>query len=274
MNHRIRRAFTIIELLVVIAIISILIALGFVVAGKVSGSGKQRVTQDALKALESALATYESVHGGTPSPTVPHPWEKNGNVLIPVADAKNCTFNDTGIQPPAEQFTINNSVGLFMLQCTRDVPEAANALKDLDTKIMRSFDPLTATGRAAAAQPAAALTFTGSGSPPTPLTVVPSLNTVMDGWGNPIRYVHPAFKGYLVSNPTAPGQGAPRRVDGVLGNAPSGKTYAFAEFRRGVGDADGGMPTGTRPYFYSCGPDGDPATREDNVYLQTPRFVK
>jgi hypothetical protein len=55
-------------------------------------------------------------------------------------------------------------------------------------------------------------------------------------------------------------------------------------------DADGGMPAGNRPYFYSCGPDGDPSwippppagntdpkpRPNDNIYMETnrPKFQK
>ena len=34
-----------------------------------------------------------------------------------------------------------------------------------------------------------------------------------------------------------------------------------------VPDSDGGITSGNRPYFYSAGPDGNPATLDDNVYI-------
>ncbi len=39
-----------------------------------------------------------------------------------------------------------------------------------------------------------------------------------------------------------------------------------------VGDADEGICPSNQPYFYSSGTDGDPGTREDNVYSTIPRF--
>ena len=39
-----------------------------------------------------------------------------------------------------------------------------------------------------------------------------------------------------------------------------------------VGDADEGLAIGGHGYFYSPGLDGDPGTRQDNVYSKQPSF--
>lgn len=250
-----RRAFTIIELLVVIGIIAILVALGLVVASKVSGSGKQRATEQVLRALDAALAQYISANGGNPPPTVEDPRPGGFTRLIAVIDGRNFTGGGAG--------EMINSVGLFMLQC-RSVPAADAELKKLDSRLAREYDP---------DQP--------DSSPTTPnFQQQPMLLTAFDGWGNPIRYVHPAFKGVVVADPTS---ATADRVTVVsrLGPAPSGKAYAISDVRRADGsftggapfDADGGIPPSNRPYFYSCGPDGDPTTTDDNIYLTTPKFV-
>lgn len=258
MGHPSRRAFTVIELLVVIGIIAILISLGFLVASRVSGSGKQRVTEQSLRILDSALASYISSNGGkNPPPTIKDPTSGVGNQLIPIVDGRDFS-NGT---PPADQFI--NSVGLFMEQMKSD-PGAHAQFKDLDPKLVKEVD------------------VDGGG-------VQPRLLTAIDGWGKPIRYVHPKFKGAITDDPNS---ALPRQTTSILGNAPTGYTYTITSFRR-VGDrdkfatgpdpldADEGMPLTDRGYFYSCGPDGLPDwTRKppndrpnDNIYTATPKFV-
>jgi hypothetical protein len=93
--------------------------------------------------------------------------------------------------------------------------------------------------------------------------------------------VHPQFSGRIT---TATNINAAE----LLGPAPSGLQYSVGEVRRNnvytgpdaesrratqleqVADGDGGKCVGGRPYFYSAGPDKDPSTIEDNVYLSVP----
>ncbi len=250
-----RRAFTIIELLVVIGIIAILISLTLLIANKVSGSGKHRATEQTLRILDTALSSYISEKHGNPPPTVEDPRPGGSSRLIAVVDGRNFTGGSPG--------AIINSVGLFMLQC-RDVASSGDELKRIDPKLVREYD-------ADQADPA----------PSSPVfTQQPMLLTAFDGWGNPIRYVHPAFKGLVVLDANAT-QADAVAVSARLGAAPAGKTYAISDIRRADGsfanggpfDADGGVSPANRPYFYSCGPDGDPTTIDDNVYLTTPKFV-
>ena len=62
-------------------------------------------------------------------------------------------------------------------------------------------------------------------------TQQPSLATAFDGWGNPIRYVHPVFKGLLttVGDPTQP-------IDLAAANSiyptPPGKQWGIHNIRR------------------------------------------
>lgn len=271
MGHPSRRAFTVIELLVVIGIIAILISLGFLVASRVSGSGKQRVTEQSLRILDSALASYISSNGGkNPPPTIKDPTSTATNPRwIPVIDGRD---GDT------QQFV--NSVGLFMEQMKSD-PGAYAQFKDLDPKLVKEID----------------VDDVGAQTGPQP-----RLLTAIDGWGNPIRYVHPRFKGYISEASTTP---IFRQTASVLGNPQTG-TYAITRIRR-VGDrdrfssggeaptwyqpttppipqcldADEGIPLSDRPYFYSCGADGFPDWKRkdpdklpnDNVYLTTPKFL-
>lgn len=231
------RAFTLIELLIVIGIIALLIVIGLAVGRQVTGRGKEAFTLDTIRTLDQVLADYMAAKDGLPPAWVPNPTDTDE--LLPVADARAGT-------------EMINSVGLFILQA-EEVPTAKASLQGLDSRQIREFQPLDGT---------------------TPSNDQPLLRTVFDGWGNPIRYVHPKFHGIIdpalsLTDPS------------LLGPPPTGTSYAFSQIRRLNGDAaadendaDGGLCVGGRPYFYSAGPDGDPSTTDDNVYTTKPQFSK
>ncbi len=239
-----RSAFTLIELLIVIGIISILIVLGLSVAGKVSNTGRTHVTKETLKVLDSALtALIQSEGSATPPAWVidPRPTNNMSRVIQPVVDGRCETTNN-----------MVNSVGLFLLQCN-SIPSAKAALKGLDSKFIREYTP--------------------DDNPGTDFTKQWSIPTVFDAWGNPIRYVHPAFKGTI---PVPPAAGFADVTS--LVQTPQAHAFGIARIRRSNVapdiDADGGLNAAARPYFYSAGPDGDPSTIEDNIYLTVPRISK
>ncbi len=245
------RAFTLIELLIVIGSITILIALGLSVAGKVSGTGKYRATEQTLRALDQILTDYIQTKGANPEPWVvdPRPTNSNQRYIQPVADAPNMSGAGT---------KLINSVGLFLLQC-KEVSSAEEKLKGLDAKLVKVLDVDSDT------------------TPQAPSNYADQwpITTVLDGWGNPIHYVHPVFKG-LVPDPSTGGP-----VDLSVANpyvqTPAGKLWGISQIKRHTvnpGGTDGGLNPSNRPYFYSAGPDGDPTTTEDNVYLVAPRFKK
>ncbi len=241
-------AFTLIELLIVIGIIAILVGIAITVGAKVLSSGKERLTLDALKVLDQSLAEYVASKGGNPPATVddPRPGNTGATIYIqPVADATNM----------ADGVTIN-SVGLYVAQC-RGLASVDAIFKGLDAKIFRLYDP----------------DGTSAG-----WDNQPELLTVFDGWGNPIRYVHPAFQGLIYGPwPTLSTPTASVPTSAVLGAPPANRAYGIVDIRRNNqagGDADGGRGPGGRPYFYSAGPDGDPSTIADNVYLNQPQIQK
>ena len=270
-----RSAFTLIELLIVIGIITILIVLGLSVAGKVSGTGKAHVTRDTLKVLDTALSSLIQSSGGA----IPPPW-----VIDPRAGNNMSTFVQPIIDGRSGSASpqIVNSVGLFMLQC-KSVPSAAAALKSLDSKYVREYTPDT--------------------DPANDFTKQWAIPTAFDGWGNPIRYVHPFFKGTI---PTPPQTGfvtvktaaqSPGPGDLILPGAPARSACGITSVRRNnldttpggsspdVLDADGGLNPTSRPYFYSAGPDGKVGFGKDsngnvidynadNIYLTVPRVPK
>lgn len=250
MPHAPRRAaFTLLELLIVVGVIALLIGLALAVGHHVSGAGREEKTRYTLKALDQVLEEYIAQAGGIPGPTVEDPRTTappGQRYLQVVADAHTNEGGGGG--------RIINSVGLFEVQC-RAQPSAAAAFQGLDTRFLRELD----------------VDSNGSnwGDP------FPPLRTTFDAWDRPIRYVHPKLHG-LIYDPSGDPPG-PKPVSVLLGPAPSGSQYlvnAIRRFRDTTSDADGGMCRGGRPYFYSAGADGDPATLEDNVYLLRPEFQK
>lgn len=270
LEARRERGFTLIELLVVIGIIAILVALTLAVGAKVSASGRVRVTENALKVLDTAAAAFEQAEDGLPPAVAEwlNPADPTQKVLQPVADARlGSNLGET-----------INSVGWFMYQAEK-VPSVAQTFQRLDPRLMKKYAPGTV----------------GAWN-----TTQPELATVMDGWGNPIRYVHPSMDG-LIHGPDYKGgavtiAGSSSAVDtvDVLGAPEPGKSYGFTSIRRNnvvlsdseEPDSDGGLCTGNKPYFYSAGPDGKVGYlvdnsgkviedyNADNVYLVQPTIQR
>lgn len=260
--RRMPRAFTILELLVVIGIIGILIAISLVVGNAVSSGSKQRITLDTIRVLDASLDAYIQAKGSIPDPWVQDPRTGQTSKIVPIADARNMSDTDSAVSPQGNQLL--NSVGLYIAQ-VQEVSEAKAAFANISGRFSKRF-----------------ATKVGA----TDL----DLPTVFDGWGRPIRYVHPAFQGVWAGDRTAPSgaaTAAATMVDATqfpaLAGAPKGKTWVPTLLRRNhvkagaspvqaqdFPDSDGGRCTGGRPYFYSAGDDGDPSTTGDNVYSTSP----
>mgnify|MGYP000266772146 CR=1 FL=1 len=266
------RAFTLIELLIVIGIIGLLIAITLAVGGQVAKGGKERLTRDTLRVLDTALSEYINANDGIPDAMHLDRVQGNINYFIPVADARDMEHDD---QTPAQLIKGNqmiNSVGLFIEQ-VKNVPKAKTAIDSLPTKVIRLLDP--------------------DNPDPAALDQRKRL-TVMDAWGRPIRYVHPAFDGLVLESPGD--TTSPRDVGTIVGPPSGSDQYSIGKIRRNrdalppsnpvkaeeLADSDGGVCVGNRPYFYSAGPDGkvgyDPATETDhnadNIYSTAPTFQK
>jgi len=286
MKKNTRQAFTLIELLVVIAIIGILAGISTMVGSAVIATGKKHATQGVIQSLDQALAAYIDKKGDNPPALVEIPYaslppqiqgQMNGQVsaFYPAIDGQ-------ARENLASDLNLVNSVALF-IESVSSVAEAQAVLETIDPSFIQNYSADEA--------------------------VQPFLLTAFDAWGNPIRYVHPKFDGIIerdrrtlrdagspvnIANPNKP-----FFVRGALPPNPASRIRMkfvrrnklidedFDSNSTGGGglnqqqlsdfdllpDSDGGLTTGTRPYFYSAGPDGNPATIEDNIYSTTPQFA-
>jgi len=252
-----RRAFTLIELLVVIGIIAVLVAITLVVGGQVLSSGKTRTTTEVIRQLTSITDQYVQFE----DKPVPSKYvfsmgaAANDTWEYSLVDARVDGAN--GLVTPIES-------GARAIAVLRNRPEIADALKTLPSKFVEATDLREAGGN----QPAVAVQST----------------RILDAWGRPIRFVHPAFDGGFGpywNGTTLVARLADRQLNEVRGGA-----ILNTDIRRSyfpfdptlpantgfTGDADEGICDGKSPYWYSMGEDGDAGTRADNVYVNKPRF--
>lgn len=268
---RTRRGFTLIELLVVVGIIAVLMGIAIAVGMRVGESGKSKATKDFLLSLDSVYSAAVSGNSGQILPPIvadPRIYsnrsQKDALLWIPLADARAKSGQNGGDE------LMLNSAALFLWQA-RQYPEAEKQIQSLPTKMMKVMDPDDPE------------TVGGNSANESTVVGQPQLATPIDAWGNPIRYVHPAFDGLIQG-----GSGVAAAYKAVQDfGLPTGARLLFGEIRRNAtkrgdpttdptlaADSDGGMCVGDRPYFYSAGPDGDPSTTGDNVYTIQPNLPK
>lgn len=290
MRSRDARAFTLIELLVVVGTIAVLVSITLVVAGGVQRSARQRATTDTLRQVEVGIETFITETGGDlPPPIVlaPDPLPSVREVAAyPLADAVDLT--DVGDSGP----TIN-SIGLFIAAAERE--GLTGLFNGLPEGRLRLFDAHVDDG---GRQPELRTIFDAWNRP------IRFVHPAFDGIvteeylaatradaaslpGDAVPLIDPAR-----SESNAGDAGEFFAIDATLFprevRAPDGTVdpnrSPIVEIRRNAvavdamdtdgGDSDGGVCVNGRPYAYSAGPDGDPATLGDsNVYATTPRFV-
>ena len=269
-----RPGFTLIELLVVVIMIALLVGIVMAVGVRVTSSSKERLTEGAIQALETALVQFEMSPGSERVPAVVEfrdPRNSSDRVYHPVADA----LGKASFEPA---LLLLDSVGLFIKQLDNRSPDARSIISGMNSKLVKLRSVHDSTTTVKWDEPHQ------------------SLVTVLDAWGNPVRYVHPAFDGEIFGGSVYPKSG-PRDRSVPLDAGPNGInpfglptrfTYGTDEIRRsnraGSGgpetpDADGGICPNNKPYFYSAGPDGlvgigpdDEDYNADNVYIVQPRF--
>lgn len=264
-------AFTLIEVLVVLGIIAILASISLVVANKVTEAGRERLTSDLIKTLDTAAQSYIGQAGKIPATYT----DEKGNEFA-LIDARGSTGSVGSNQTSATDLA-EPSLQLFMLSASK-LTSVDDAVKGIDKKYIE---------RKVVTAPC----FGSSNNSPVDKngTAIEAL-VIKDPWGEPIRFVHPAYHGgygigyqfqsdgslAAASNRTATSElqrklkqstGGDRVVNFRRSARPTGSTTDGS-----VGDADEGLCAGTMPYFYSAGPDKDPGTVKDNVYTHKPSY--
>lgn len=248
-----RRGFTLVELLVVIGVIALLVGITLVVGQSVLSGAKANNTRDTLKTLDAAVDAYIADLGRGPRSVAKLPFETGVGTedVLPVWDGVVGT-PDLNDAEEVRGATLNS--GGLLLLALRGSGAAEGVLAQLRGE--------SVVQRAAAEGD----TLTSS----TTSELRNEFLTVLDGFGRPIRGVHPAFDGVLV------GAGDPRAgLSDVALMLPQRNTVGdeavtqnidrdrlparvtSAGLRRNdLTDSDGGTSPSDRPYFYSVGPDG------------------
>lgn len=299
-------AFTLVELLVVIGIIVLLVGVAITVGRSVTHSGRMRSTEHLLRTLDSGLSADIAVNEGLPTafcvaetvrPDNGQPYSPKQYAAFPIVDgraeSRQLPYQSPLWPPPAGDPRFDEvadpsqpSLSLLLLQSGED-SQLSRAVQNIDPRFV-TVRQIPAFGwRAAQSQ-------TGKWE-----VVSPNLEqywikapVVQDAFGFPIRVVFPGLGGgsgpyydvdasqlrtrspHAIPVPfMAPTPGA-RPQPALFVRSYRGFDPETVRSRRPVGDADEGAPLASRPYFYSVGPDGDPGTRKDNVYVTAPAFER
>lgn len=307
---RVCGAFSLIELLTVIAIIVVLVGITVAVATGVREGGRARLTQDTLRMMDVAIDGYIRETGGPVPAIVEAPSPSGGGTAgYPLADA-------IDVHDGEENRVWVNSIGLFAQAASN---QGLDSLLDgVPSQQITRFDGdaflvnVTSDG-VDQHQPELRTVLDAWGKPIR--MVHPSFDGVITEEfkngetrtvGDPGAPI--PVSNFLQANPTKP-YAVPRTQIPVQFRDASSTADAFgllvdlARFpvltiRRNVlsaedraawsesngpaiGDGDGGVCSGGRPYVYSAGQDGDPSTvrtddgeREENVYSTEPKFVQ
>lgn len=180
-----RHGFTLIELLVVISIVGILVSIILAVGASSVEGGRARQTADAIRTVDQAIATYISDAGQAPpafvltfAPGRPQTgsFVRADFAAYPLADAVDLTdANDTNR-------TVINSIGLFIRAV--ETIGLEDLFATVPARLLTRWD-----GDADLVET--------DGTPPSGAGRQPELRTILDGWGRPLRFVHPAWDGIV-----------------------------------------------------------------------------
>ena len=262
--QRRRSGFTLVEVLIVIVIILLLVGISLAVGRRVVTGGKWRSTEATLNTLDAIITEYCANSGGK----VPPFYTDAMGTSFPLVDGR--------ILPTAVNDQPQPALALFLLMASRESATARRMIEGIDGQfITRTF-----------------VFAYGAGAAEGQIATAPQLieaPVILDGWGRPIRFVHPAFHGgygdYHTLNPATGLYSQQQTGRPALDVSPPTTalrtTVTAVQFSRScqpapqvdpgvntrTGDADEGRCLANRPYVYSMGPDGDAGTRVDNVYL-------
>lgn len=236
------RGFTLIELLVVVGIILVLAGIGLTVGRTVVESGKKTATADTIRLLGNAAADYSEETGSNVPRVVDLSREfaapPTSTEFWPLADAADMAGDFV------DEEAILPSTALWLVELKRNSPGSYDLVSAVDPKLSTTVTVESADSGNDAALP-----------------------TILDPFGNPIRFVHPAYDGGYGTFVDGGDKRTDtnRTIDGV--DTDDGNVELRRSFRPLSGDgADEGICRNDRAYFYSAGIDGDPGTVFDNVY--------
>jgi prepilin-type N-terminal cleavage/methylation domain-containing protein len=274
----VQRAFTLIELIVVISIIAILASIALMVGNRVMQTGRINLTKNLLMILDKTQDNYMQDRDGK----LPYKWTDTS------AQKNEFGIVDGRINPAVNDVVEPSTT--FYLLAIADSPSAQATIKGLDSRFVVRAPISNAPVNLTTYDPTNFTTIsTKQNAMPQTATAGEQVFgfVIKDPWGNAIRYVHPKFHGGYgnfalngVIAPATSGRDPVFNNSGTFKLKQNGGDYAL-QFRRsfrpdttgGTGDADEGLCTGARGYFYSPGPDKDAGTRGDNVYLDAkPQF--
>ncbi len=280
-QQRARSGFTLVEMIVVISIISVLAGLSVMVGTAVINSGKSKATLGVIETLDEALVVYINQKGNIPPALVEvkHadlPSAIQGLMPIDGFNVKHSAFfpavDGRGSEDASRNAVNINSVGYF-IESVSVVAKAQTILSNINPEYLHRYSDDE--------------------------TLQPFMLTAFDAWGNPIRYVHPKFDGIIERDrrmlsdagdsidltdeaegffldSTLPVNADTRiRLKNIRRNRLIKEDYPTTVEPPAdlLPDSDGGKTVGSRPYFYSAGPDGDPSTLDDNIYSISPQHV-
>jgi len=245
------RGFSLVELISVFLIIAVLIALSIGVGRSVLQSRGERATQNVLQVLDQTLSTYIAVKNAKP----PEFYTDRAGNKFPLVDART-TAGSGG--PSGADGGLVPSLALAIL-VMQDVPECKVLLNQIPPEFIRRGE-LTVVGNK--------VQVTGDATAPG--TGDNSVIFVVDAWGQPIRFVHPAFHGRFPVE-----GGSPEAIDvaGTPTNFTRLSLISNPEDFLDRFDSDEGYCPNNRPYFYSGGMDQKAGTRKDNLYSTPPVFA-
>ena len=254
------RAFTLIEILLVIVIIGILVSISLVVGKQVRVGSQSRSTEDTIRVLDQSLVGYEKTSSELPPSkfvyrdikTSPKAYE------YPFVDGRR---EMDGVDRDLHPAIL--TLARYTALCST-IPEADSLIQSVNPKLVRRV-------------------VIDANLKTPPLAV-----EILDAFGRPIRFVHPAFDGgygpaYDPAKIALRDLNRTATSDATSNPDPLGNVYRrsarpfdpavpLATSPNPVGDGDEGICPSRRPYFYSAGPDGDPGTRSNNVYTTRPTY--
>lgn len=251
-----RSGFTLIELLVVLGVMAILLTLSITVGFRVLEGGKERLARDTLRLLDNSLTTWMTEKESKfpayldGEPIASFPGGPQRPTKFAIVDGWTEGTSGGGPSPGPD------SLAMYLV-IARQSPSVASMVKQqVESKYLAGASPYWAPGYTIN-------NFDWDGL------------TINDPWGRPYRFVHPVWHGGYGEFRGPDGNTVNPRREGRDVPTPDGldtlKLIRSYNYSNGVGSADEGLCPGNRAYFYSAGPDGDPGTRGDNIYLETAR---